>query len=124
MRSHSENDSNGPLSGGNLAFSLGFDTSKNLNLAFSLGFDTLKNWKQARASLQEAVQRQRMRNTLLTRLVLRLDSKKLSPKFVGPFRILELCGKNAVKIQPTGRFRALHDIVNVEYLCPYNERER
>ena len=38
--------------------------------------------------------------------------------------VLELRGKNAVKIQPTGRFRALHDIVNVEYLCPYNERER
>jgi hypothetical protein len=119
-----ENDSNGPSSGG--------------DLAFSLGFDTLKNLKQARASLQEAAQRQRMRNALLTRphayavgdevllstenIVLRLAIKKLSPKFVCPFRILELSGKNAVKIQPTGRFKALHDIVNVEYLRPYNER--
>jgi len=122
-----ENDSNGPLSGG--------------DLAFSLGFDTLKNLKQARASLQEAAQRQRLRNALLTRpheyavgdevllstenIVLRLPSKKLSPKFVGPFRILELRGKNAVvcniKIEPTGRFKALHDIVNMEYLRPYNE---
>jgi hypothetical protein len=55
-------------------------------------------------------------------IVLRLASKKLSPKFVGPFCILELRGKNAVKIQPTGRFKELHDIVNVEYLRPYNER--
>jgi hypothetical protein len=114
-----ENDSNGFLSGG--------------DLAFSLGFDTLKNLKQARASLQEAAQRQRIRNALLTRphayavgdevllstenIVLRLPSRKLSPKFIGPFRILELRGKNAVKIKPTGRFKALHDIVNVEYLC-------
>jgi hypothetical protein len=119
-----ETDSNGPVSGG--------------DLAISLGFDTLKNLKQARASLQETAQRQRVRNALLTRpheyavgdevllstenIVLRLASKKLSPKFVGPFRILELRGKNAVKIQPTGRIKALHDIVNVEYLRPYNER--
>ncbi len=48
-----ENDSHGPLSGG--------------DLAFSLGFDTLKNLKQARASLQEVAQRQRVRNALLTR---------------------------------------------------------
>ena len=119
-----ENDSNGPSSGG--------------DLAFSLGFDTLKNLKQARASLQEAAQRQRVRNALLTRpheyavgdevllstenITLRLPSRKLSPKFVGPFRILELRGKNAVKIKPTGRFKALQNIVNVEYLRPYNER--
>jgi hypothetical protein len=119
-----ENDSNGPSSGG--------------DLAFSLGFDTLKNLKQARASLQEAAQRQRVRNALLTRpheyavgdevllstenIVLRLPSRKLSPKFVGPFRILELRGKNAVKIEPTGRFRALQNVINVEYLRPYNER--
>jgi hypothetical protein len=79
-----------------------------------------------------------VRNALLTRpyeyavgdevllstenIVLRLASRKLSPKFVGPFRILELRGKNAVKIEPTGRFKALNPIVNVEYLRPYNER--
>ena len=84
------------------------------------------------------MQRQRVRNALLTRpheyevgdevllstanIVLRLASKKLSPRFVGPFRILELRGKNAVKIEPTGRFKALHNIVNVEYLRPYNKR--
>jgi hypothetical protein len=55
-------------------------------------------------------------------MALRLPSRKLSPKFVGPFRILELRGKNVVKIQPTGRFKSLHDIVNVEYLRPYNKR--
>ena len=108
------------------------------DLAFSLGFETLQNLKQARAHLQEAAQRQRVRNALLTRpheydvgdevllstenIVLRLASRKLSPKFVGPFRILELRGKNAVKIEPTGRFKALNPIVNVEYLRPYNER--
>jgi hypothetical protein len=55
-------------------------------------------------------------------ITLLLPSRKLSPKFVGPFCILELRGRNAVKIQPTGRFKSLHDIVNVEYLRPYNER--
>jgi hypothetical protein len=121
-----ENYSSGPLSDG--------------DLAFSLGFDTLKNLKQARASLQEAAQRQGVRNALLTRpheyavgdevllptenIVLWLPSRKFSPKFVGPFRILEPRGKNAVKIQLTGRFKALHDIVNVEYLRPYNNAQR
>jgi hypothetical protein len=46
----------------------------------------------------------------------------LVPSFVGPFRILELRGKNAVKIEPTGRFKVLNPIVNVEYLRTYNER--
>ena len=55
-------------------------------------------------------------------MALRLPSRKLSPKFVGPFRIVTLRGKNAVKIKPTGRFQALHNVVNVEYLRPYNER--
>jgi hypothetical protein len=107
-------------------------------LAFSLGFETLQNLKQARAHLQEAAQRQHVRNALLTRpheyavgdevlistenIVLRLASRKLSPKFVGPFRILELRGKNAVQIEPTGRFKVLNPIVNVEYLRTYNER--
>ncbi len=30
--------------------------------------------------------------------------------------------RTQLKIQPTGRFKALHDIVNVEYLRPYNKR--
>ena len=33
-------------------------------------------------------------------LCLRFASRKLSPKFVGPIRILEFRGKNAVKIEP------------------------
>jgi predicted ribonuclease toxin of YeeF-YezG toxin-antitoxin module len=37
------------------------------DLAFSLGFETLQNLKQTRAHLQEATQRQRVRNALLTR---------------------------------------------------------
>ena len=37
-------------------------------------------------------------------------------------RVVKVHIENAVKIQPTGRFKALHDIVNVEYLRPYNER--
>jgi transposase InsO family protein len=108
------------------------------DLAFALGFETLQNLKRARASLQEAAQRQRVRNALVMRphqyavgdevllstenIVLRLASRKLSPKFIGPFRIIELLGKNAVRIEPTGRFKALKDIVNVEYLRPYNIR--
>ena len=119
-----ETDSAGALSGA--------------DLAFAFGFETLQNLKRACASLQEAAQRQRVRNALLMRphqyavgdevflstenIVLRLPSRKLSPKFVGPFRMLELLGKNVVKIEPTGRFKALNAIVNVEYLRPYTVR--
>ena len=71
------------------------------DLAFALGFETLQNLKRARASLQEAAQRQRVRNALVMRphqyavgdevllstenIVLRLASRKLSPSSSAPF---------------------------------------
>ena len=48
--------------------------------------------------------------------------RKLSPSFIGPFKFEKLVGNNAVEIMPTGPYRALHKIVNVEYLRPYNRR--
>ena len=47
---------------------------------------------------------------------------KLGPRFVGPFRILELLGRDAVRIKPTGIYKALHDKINIEHLRPYHQR--
>ena len=49
-------------------------------------------------------------------------SKKLAPRYVGPFKVVNLLGHNAVKIETTGRFKSLVPIINVKYLRPYNER--
>jgi hypothetical protein len=50
------------------------------------------------------------------------DSSKTKFTAPGPFKIEKLVGNNAVEIMPTGPYRALHKIVNVEYLRPYNRR--
>jgi transposase InsO family protein len=108
------------------------------DMAMSLGFDTLSNLKRARDSLHAAAQTQRVRNALrsaphaytvneevlLSTENIKLNSatRKMSPKYVGPFKITELLGKNAVRIIPTGRFSAIHDVINVEYIRPYKER--
>jgi len=106
--------------------------------ALAFGFDTLSNLKHARDNLHAAAQRQRVKNALFSpppayavgdevllsteNIPLRGASKKLSPKYIGPFKITELCGKNAVRILPTGRFSAIRDVINIAYLRPYNER--
>ena len=52
-------------------------------------------------------------------LKLKLGSKKRSPRFVGPFKILELLGTNVVRLGLSGRFSLVRDVVNIEYLRPY-----
>ena len=108
------------------------------DLALRLGFDVLQNLKSARDALHTAAQQVRERNALsmaphtyavgdevllsTENVELKGASRKLGPKFVGPFKIVELLGSNAVRLKMTDRFRALKDIINVEYLRPYRIR--
>jgi len=106
--------------------------------ARNLGFDIVRNVQQARDALHAQAQAFRERHAqqckphkysvgdevlLSTENVkLRVPCYKLGPRFVGPFRILELLGRNAVRIQPTGIYKALHDKINIEHLRPYYRR--
>ena len=53
-----------------------------------------------------------------------LPVRKLRPRFAGPFVIKALKGPNSVKLSMNGRFSLIHDIINVEYLRPYNIRDK
>jgi hypothetical protein len=55
-------------------------------------------------------------------LKLKLTCRKLSPTFIGSFRIQQLCGSNEVILEFTGRWKHLHTVVNIEYLRPYSLR--
>ena len=104
----------------------------------NFAFDVMQNLRQARDTLHLAAQKYRERNAPLLaphaykvgdmvllsteHVELKLPCKKLSPKFIGPFKVLELLGPNAVRIDPKGRFKALTPIINVEYLRPYRLR--
>ena len=50
--------------------------------------------------------------------------RKLAPRYLGPFKIVALKGSNAVKLEMTGRFRLLSDTINIEYLRPYQLRDK
>jgi hypothetical protein len=104
----------------------------------NFAFDVMQNLRQARDALHLAAQKYRERNAPLLaphaykvgdmvllsteHVELKLPCRKLSPKFIGPFKVVELLGPNAVKIDPVGRFRALTPVINVEYLRPYRLR--
>ena len=49
-------------------------------------------------------------------------TRKLCPRFVGPFVVTQLLGPNTVEIRTAGRFRALSKVQNIAYLRPYAER--
>ena len=49
--------------------------------------------------------------------------RKLAPRYIGPFKIRELLGQNAVRLEFTDRFKLLADCINVEYLRPYRTRD-
>ena len=107
-------------------------------VARSLGMNVLANLRRARDAMHFAAQKLRERNArtsaphkykvgdsvlLSTKnITLKGVSKKLAPRYVGPFKVVNLLGHNAVKIETTGRFKSLVPIINVEYLRPYNER--
>jgi hypothetical protein len=51
---------------------------------------------------------------------LKIPCKKLSPKFVGAFRIIDLKRQNAVRLSMTPRFKHLSPTINIECLWPYS----
>ena len=55
-------------------------------------------------------------------LKLKLPCRKLSPTFIGPFRIKHLRGPNTVFLEFTDRWKHLHSLINIEYLRPYSLR--
>jgi hypothetical protein len=55
-------------------------------------------------------------------LRLRLPSKKLAPRYLGPFRIAEAVGTQAYRLHLPPSWR-IHDVFNVSRLEPYYRRE-
>ena len=49
-----------------------------------------------------------------------LGSRKLAPRFCGPFKILELIGPNAVRIELHAECK-FHDVINISRLKPFVE---
>ena len=99
------------------------------SLAEALSSEVISNLLQARDKLQEAAHAFRLRHANACKphsfkvghqvlmssenLKLKLPCRKLSPRFVGPFTITELKGTNAVRLELTGRFSLVRDIVNI-----------
>jgi hypothetical protein len=54
---------------------------------------------------------------------LALPSAKLSPKWIGPLKVLEVRGPNTVRIEVPPRLRQIVPIQNVEHLKPYIQRD-
>jgi hypothetical protein len=51
-----------------------------------------------------------------------LGSRKLAPRFCGPFKITKLCGPNAVQLdlpKRTDGKKSIHDVINVSRIKPY-----
>jgi hypothetical protein len=107
-------------------------------LASYLGLDVINNVREARDSLHRMTDDFRIRNARLAKphsykvgdsvllstknINLSLPCKKLSPAFVGPFRIRALLGTNAVQLHYSERFQLLNSTVNIVYLRPYRLR--
>ena len=54
--------------------------------------------------------------------VLRLGRRsKLSPRFVGPFRVLEKVNPTAYRLELPPKLGRIHDVFHVSQLCPFEE---
>jgi hypothetical protein len=51
------------------------------------------------------------------------QSRKLQPRWVGPFEILSLVGKAAVRLHLTKGYERIHDVFHVSLIRPYKPRE-
>lgn len=47
------------------------------------------------------------------------QSKKLLPKFIGPFKVLKVISDNAYELEFPAKYRRLHPVINVSRLKPY-----
>ena len=55
-------------------------------------------------------------------LKLKRPSKKLTPKFIGPFRVKDVVGRQAYELFLPNMYSRLHPVFPVTYLEPYKER--
>ena len=49
-------------------------------------------------------------------------SKKLSPKFVGPFRVLDPIGSQAYRLALPDKYERIHNVFHVSLLEPWTPR--
>jgi hypothetical protein len=107
-------------------------------LASYLGLDIINNVCESRDSLHRMADNFRVRNARLVKphsfkagdsvllstkhINLSLPCRKLSPAFVGPFSIRDLCGTNTVILNYSERVQLLNPKVNIEYLRSYFRR--
>jgi hypothetical protein len=54
---------------------------------------------------------------------LKLKNKKIGPRWVGPFRILERIGGQAYRLALPNKYSGLHDVFPVQLLEPYHARD-
>ena len=55
---------------------------------------------------------------------LRLQDKKLQPRFIGPFRITEVIGSQAYRLALPQQYSRLHDVFPIQLLEDYHPREQ
>ena len=53
---------------------------------------------------------------------LRLKDKKLQPRWIGPFRILERIGTQAYRLALPEKYSRLHDVFPVQFIEEYRSR--
>ena len=111
------------------------------DLAQAMATQILTDLKEARDALRGAQQRFRERHAqackphkydvgdsvLLSTENIKLAGmpvKKLAPRFIDPFEIGRLSGRNAVTVKFTDWFQLLSPVINIEYLRPYQARDK
>lgn len=55
-------------------------------------------------------------------LKLKMPSKKLSPRFIGPFRVLQRVGQQAYRLALPKQYSRIHNVFHVSLLEPWNRR--
>jgi hypothetical protein len=56
-------------------------------------------------------------------LKLKLPSKKLTPRFIGPFRVLQRVGQQAYRLALPEQYSRIHNVFHVSLLEPWNRRK-
>jgi transposase InsO family protein len=56
-------------------------------------------------------------------LKLKGEKKKLAPRFIGPFRVLETIGKQAYRISLPEKYYRLHNVFHISLLEPWKKRD-
>jgi hypothetical protein len=50
-------------------------------------------------------------------------SRKLSPRFIGPFRVLDMIGKQAYRLSLPNQYSRIHNVFHVSLLEPWHQRQ-